>query len=163
MNNQPATTNTKLNRFVVLVCFAVLGALTARRTGGWLIPVSALGCALSAGLSLKLLGWLVLALNAPLRQQHGAAAIREAIFKGFLLIIPFTALALMADLGLKWSAVQAFTSAGITTAGATVATELSRLGGRKLFSMALPSVVAFGFSALWLILSAVLQAVWRHL
>ena len=162
MATQPSLGKSRLNQNVALVCFAVLGALTARRTAGSLPLVSAFGCAFTAWFCLKLLGWLVSALNAPIRQQHGSPAIKEAIFKGFLLMVPFTVLALMADLWLKWSAVQAFTSAGIMTASAAVGADLVKLGGRKLFSMVLPSLFAFGFSAVWMILSAWLQAVWRH-
>ena len=162
MTNQPTTGKPKQTQNVALVCFAILGALTARKTGGAFPWVAAFGCAFTAWFCLKLLGWLVSALNAPVRQQHGATAIKEAIGKGFLLMIPFTALALMADLWLKWSTAQAFTSAGIMTASAAFAAELVKLGGKKLLSMVLPSLFACGFSAMWMFLSAWLQAVWRH-
>ncbi len=106
---------------------------------------------------------LIWAGNPGIRRQHGYGAIRTAIARGFLLLVPFTVLGAAADLGLGWNAVQAFTSAGLMTAAASAGMEIGRLGGGRLRSALLPAGLAFLLSALWMVGSSMAQLLWRPL
>ena len=151
------------SRAVALFCFGLLGALANRR-GNPAVEAALFygGSALViTWIFLMTLGGLVYATNAPIRRTCGWAGIQRVLGRGFLLIVPFTALALIAEFGLGWHATQAFASAGIMSAGAAVGADLIRLGGRKLPSFALPMLAALAFSAVWLGLSSTLREAMR--
>jgi hypothetical protein len=152
-----------VSRAVALCCFGVLGALANRR--GNLGVEAAVFCGGSTlvitWIFMKALGGLVYATNAPIRQSCGWTGIKLVLGRGFVLIVPFTVLALIADFGLGWHATQAFATAGIMSAGAAVGADLIRLGGSKLPSFALPMLGALAFSAIWLGLGSTLQAAMR--
>jgi hypothetical protein len=163
MTEEANQEGTVYSRAVALCCFGLLGALANRRGNPGV--EAALFCGGSAlvftWIFLKTLGGLVYATNAPIRHTCGWAGIKLALGRGFVLIVPFTVLALIAEFGLGWHATQAFASAGIMSAGAAVGADLIRLGGRKLPSFALPMLAALAFSAVWLGLSSTLREAMR--
>lgn len=170
----------KRSSFITLaiVCFGVLGGLTGRRVeigslsiptfgvgGSEVIPIAAfaLGGVIYAWIGLAVLGRLLYVFNRKVRKQHGYSAIKNAMGNGFLLLLPFTVLALVAELYLGWNAVQAFTAAGIMTGGATAGMELAKAGSGKLAGMILPSLGAFVLSGAWMLLTTLAQQAWKGL
>ncbi|NPV58273.1 MAG: hypothetical protein HPY75_01265 [Actinobacteria bacterium] len=63
---------------------------------------------------------LLLAASPALRQGAGFGGAWDAVARGFLLLVPFALLALLADLAFGWSAATAFMQAAIMTSGAAV-------------------------------------------
>lgn len=146
-----------------IACFVVLGGLTGRHAGtGVVLPLLfAVGCAFHGAIGLALLGLLLGGLNPKVRREQGLAGIFVAMGRGFLMMVPFTVLAAMAEIYLGWSAVQAFTSSGMMMAGAAVGVEMAKLGGGRITSMVVPVGGAFVLSAAWLFASAMAQGIGR--
>ena len=140
---------------VVVFCFAVLSWLNGRYVGagaGQVALYTLLGLALAL-VCLTGLAGLILASDAPLRRDAGWPGAFGAVARGFLILLPFTLLALLAELAFKWGAAQAFTQAGIMTSGAAVGAEVMRRSGQKLKYMIAPMAGAFAFSILWIAFS----------
>ena len=134
--------------YVVLavLCFGVLGALTGRRVGPepQLLAGFALGGIVFAWLGLAILGRVLYVFNSQVRKRYGYAAVSNAMGNGFLMLLPFTVLAAVAELYLGWNAVQAFSAAGIMTGAASAGMELGKLGGGRLADAMLAAVGASG-------------------
>ena len=138
--------------FVALLCFAVLASLAAIRTE----DSTAITIGLVAGpflgfVLLKILGWLISLFNPQLSQKFGKKTIYWIVNRSFLLLLPFTVLALIATLVLGWEAATAFASAGIMTSSTAIGAELSRLGGGKIRSILLPAAGAIAITAIWML------------
>lgn len=148
---------------IALVCFVVLGGLTGRRVGPEILTIGlwGLGGAIAAAFGIVLMRGVVAVFGRPAARQYGGGGLSYAVARGFLMLIPFTALAALAELYLGWSAVQAFASAGIMAAGAGVGVELAKLGGGRIVSMVAPMATAFLLSAAWMLLSAMAQEIGR--
>ncbi len=133
-------------RIVPLLCFALLGGLTARR-GDTATAITATALSLLTGwLALVVLGWLLAASS----KGMGLREARRAVTRGFLLLIPFTLLALVADLGLGWDSAGAFACAGIMTSSTAVGAEMAGGGGRGPASVVLTLLFGTALSALWI-------------
>ncbi len=111
-----------------------------------------------AVLALAGIGAAIYAFNARLRSASGYSAIMGTVARGFLMMLPFMVLALLAELFLGWNAAQVFTQAGIITCGSAVGAEVVRMSGGKIVHIVAPVAGAFIFSFLWMLLSAALQA-----
>jgi hypothetical protein len=141
---------------IVLACFAVLSWLNGRYVGSGAGEVAAytvigllIACACLAGLA-------ALALVAdPSLRSSGYAGGLDAVARGFLIAIPFTLLALLADLAFGWNAATAFIQAAIMTSGAAVGVELSRRAEPKMRYMIVCMAGAFAFSIIWIAYSAI--------
>lgn len=149
------------NLLLVLASLAVLGWLTMRR-----LPFTPAGLAgllfgflLLCACGLALLSGMLSVLNPALVRMHGGQAGLVAVVSGMLLIVPFTVLALIADLGLGWSAAQTFATAGVMTGSAAVGMEMSKLGLGRLANSVVPSLAGGLFVVVWMLLNALLQAV----
>ena len=145
-----------------LLCFAVLGFLAGRSAhqsgwplaiwvgAGWLFGLVALGV---LSIPLRLLYYdLVMA--------RGSRAIPSGISQGFLSLIPFTVLAVMADVFLGWNATAAFTSAGLMFCGGATVTAFSKLNPqakKSLVASVVPSLAAAGLAFAWMIGVALLH------
>jgi hypothetical protein len=142
------------------LCFALFGLLTATH-----LPLKAgqmAGYALYGGvfaLVSLLLFSLVLAVVNPGAGMKRAFA---AACSGFLMVIPFTVLAILAELVLRWNAVQAFASVGLMTAGGTAGMELAKSVGKQLLNAIIPAISAFFLTAAW-ILATPLAIKWATL
>lgn len=161
MENQAPEQPGPYDAMLGLAAFAVLGALAGRALGQELTDVVA-GCV--AALAVLTIGaWLLRGLlatvNRDVRVRHGGAAIGAAVWRGFLMIVPFAVLAAVADLVLDWHAVQAFTAAAIMTSCAAAGVELTRLGGTALVNGLLSTLVGMAISGGWMMLVALLRNV----
>ena len=138
-------------RIVSLLCFALLGGLTARRGDGASAAAAALVSFLTGWPALALMGWLLAASSKAIDRKEA----RGAVSRGFLLLVPFTILALVAGLGLGWDSAAAFASAGIMTASTAVGVELQGAGGRRGSSVLLPMLLGTALSAGWIACTSV--------
>jgi len=80
----------------------------------------------------------------------------QAVSIGMLFMIPFTVLAVLAQLLLDWNAVMPFASAAITTASATAGTEVMKKGAQGIKNVLMPSLLALVFSTAWMMLAGML-------
>jgi hypothetical protein len=137
---------------VPALAFAAFGGLV-----GWRIGAGALAAGLGAivGVLFALVAAYLLVLALRLAQPRlGGDAARQAVATGFLLLLPFAVLSMAAELYLGWSASQAFSSAGLMTAGGAVGVEVARRGGGRWRSMLVPSLLCFALASLWTIAGA---------
>jgi hypothetical protein len=151
------------NLLLVLVCINALGWLTARHLS---LPAPWAGGAGFGLASLALLGMLLLmgilhVLNPDLARRYGPLAALVPVASGMLLVVPFTVLALIAELVLHWSAAQAFATAGVMTGAAAIGMETSRLGSARMANSLVPSLAGGLFVAAWMLTNALLPAVIR--
>jgi hypothetical protein len=146
-------------QIIVLVCFALLGALTGRDQGqtALLVLVYAIVAAALGWLAVRALAWLAGMLSARGGQPRDNAS--AAVRRGFLMLVPFTALALLADLVLGWGATQAFMAAGLMTSAAVAGGELETGAGEKGVPRIVLTGVASLLSVMWIVLSNVLAGV----
>ena len=146
-----------------LLCLATLAGLAAYRANPSLKPVAAatIGGLATAWLCLWLFGRLLYIFNGSVRQKYGWKGVRQAVGRNFLLLIPYTVLALLADRVLGWNATLTFASAGIMTCGSAVGAELMGMGGGKVANMLLPVCGGMGFTMLWMVIGSLLRAVLR--
>jgi len=146
---------------VVTLCFAVLAWLNGRYVGtgaGQIALYTVLGLALALVCLTGLTG-LILASAAPLRRDAGWPGALDAVARGFLILLPFTVLAVLGELLFTWGAAPAFVQAGIMTSGAAVGAEVMRRSGKKLKYMIAPMLGAFTLSILWIVFSSVFRKV----
>lgn len=146
---------------LVLGCIDALAWLTLRRLPAPWPDLAALGLAVLALLGLAVLAGLLHMLNPEVAQTHGGVASLTAVASGMLMLIPFTVLALIAELALGWSAAQAFATAGIMTGAAGIGVEMGRLGPPKVANALLPTAWGGLFVAIWVVASLVLRGVGR--
>ena len=152
-----AQTERIVNGGIVLACFCVLSWLNGRYVGAGAGQVAAytilglaIACACLAGLAA-----LTLVADPSLRSGPGYAGGLEVVARGYLIVIPFTLLALLADLAFGWNAATAFMQAAIMTSGAAVGVEIMRRSGQKITYMLIPMAGAFAFSIIWIAFSAI--------
>ncbi len=150
-----------VNLVLALASIAALGWLTARH-----MPVSPIwSYAVVFLLTVMGLVWLaVLAgivhvMNPEIARTYGGGAALVPVATGMLMLVPFTVLALVAELALGWSAAQAFAAAGIMTGAGAVGMEIGRLGPRKLLNSLVPAAGGVLLIVLWTLLSALAQGV----
>ncbi len=150
-------------RAVAGLCLAALGGVTGRHVGtGWL-PIAAFAGAgaVVALLFLTLLGGLLFIANGAVRKKLGGGVLGSAAAKSSLLLVPFTLLALLAELYLGWNAVQPFLTAALMTAAGYAGSEAIRLGGGRLTNALATALAGFVLAGLWLALIALGGAAWR--
>ncbi len=178
MNDQVEVKSRSAYLWLAIVCFGVMGGLIGRRADPATITVAALqqfppealriaifslGGILYAWVGLSLLGRALFIFNRRVRKSHGYGAFKSAIGIGFLMLLPFTVLSLLAELFLGWSAVQAFAAAGIMTGAALAGMELGRLGGGGLAGALIPSLGGLVLSVVWMLVTSLAQGGWRVL
>ncbi len=93
--------------------------------------------------------------NAELAQANSSFA-KEAVADGLLFMVPFVALALLAQFALGWNAIMPFASAGVMTACATAGAEALKKGAQGTKNVMIPSIVAFVISTSWMMLVGIL-------
>ena len=140
------------------LAFAAFGALVGWRIDG---SVVAAGLGVIAGALFASLGTYLLVLALGLANPNlGRDVMREATATGLLLLLPFAALALAAELLLGWNASQVFSSAGLMTACGAVGVEISRRGGAGLRGVLVPTIIALLLSTAWVSLSVLAGGIW---
>jgi hypothetical protein len=143
---------TSARAFVVpAVAFVAFGGLVGWRIGNGWVPV-VLGFLVGALFGL-LAGAVMIGVLGVANPRVARDTLREAAGTGFLLVLPFAALAAAAELLLGWNASQTFSSAGLMTSAATIGMEVGRRGGRGLRAALFPTITAFVLASLWAIVS----------
>jgi hypothetical protein len=142
------------------ICLAVLGGLTAMHVSEapHILAAGAFAGVLVGAVGVMLLRWMLSTANPALDAKPGTGAIRAAIDKGFLMLLPFTALAAVAELLLGWNAVQAFSCAALLTAATAATSEVVALGGGRLRNAVIATVIGTALSTAWIIGSMFLGA-----
>jgi hypothetical protein len=159
-----ATGDAVFNRFLYpamfLLSFGVLSLLSGRSidpTAGFVVIFTLLGMVV-AGLLLCGLSALVYATNSRLHGVNGYRAIVELYARSFVMLLPFTILALTGEVLLDWSIALVFTQAGIMTAGTLAGMEIVKLNNSRASRFIVPILGAFSFSIAWLLFCAAAQA-----
>jgi hypothetical protein len=150
-----------LTSLVVVACLAVLAWLNGRLVGsgaGQVALYTVLGLVLAL-LGLAALAGLNLAADRSVLGPWGYGAVWGLVARGFLVILPFTLLALLTELVYGWQAAPAFIQASIMTSGAATGAELMRRAGRKTRYVIVSMMVAFVLCAAWTVFSYVFQKV----
>lgn len=143
----------------VYLCFIVFGILIPLGKEEFSVATFLLSLVLSIVIGLLAVNLLIMLLNngnAELNQQSGGQFAREAVGTGMLFMIPFTVLAVLAQLLLGWNAVMPFASAAIMTAAATAGTEVMKKGAQGIKNVMIPSVLAFFLTTGWMLLVGIL-------
>jgi hypothetical protein len=134
------------------VCFAMFGWLTATHLHLRMEHnvVYALFGALFAIAGFCVLSLVLFTVNFKI----GIKGVLAAVAKGFLLMIPFAVLAVLAETVLRWNAVQAFASVGLMSAGGAAGMELAKINGKQMVNGIVASASAFVLTAAWVLLAA---------
>jgi hypothetical protein len=178
MNREPA--QRVLASLAVLACFAVLAWLNGRHMGATDAQVAiytGIGVLLAL-VGLAILTVVNLAVAAPASASGSASpgsaasesrppgaapwgysAVWGAVVYGSLVLLPFSVLALLAELAYGWQAAAAFIQAGVMTSGAAAGAELMRGTGGKTRHLVASVIVALALSAVWIAFSYVFQRV----
>ena len=69
------------------------------------------------------------------------------------MLLPFAALALLAELGFGWESVQAFATAGLLTAASLAGSTLAAKGGSAIYNAVVPVAVMLPTAAAWAMLA----------
>jgi hypothetical protein len=143
------------SRLLRVASLATLGALTGRHVNDPMVGLAGAAAAVILGeLAVWVLRGMLSLGNASVRADHGAAALRAAVDDGFRMLLPYAALALIADLGLGWQSAQAFSAAGLLTAGSLAGAALTAKGGASVYNALLPMAVLLPLVAAWAWLAA---------
>lgn len=148
---------------VTAACFAVLALLSGRdvKASAGFVSVYTVCMLAFALLALGGLGGLIYAFNPAARGSCTYRHLLDVLARGFVYLLPFTLLALLAELALGWNAAQVFTQAGIMTCGTIAGAEIVGLSGGRMVHIIAPVAGSFMFSFLWILLSAAAQAAAR--
>ena len=150
-----------LASLLVVVCFAVLAWLNGRVVGdgaGQVAIYTVMGLVLAL-LGVAAITGLNLAADAAALGSWGYGAVWGAVVRGFLVVLPFTVMALLAQLAYDWPAAQAFIQASIMTGGAAAGADLMRQAGRKTRYLVVSTIVAFIFAGVWVVFTYAFQKV----
>ncbi len=147
---EPAIISLIAMQVLIIGTCGLLGALSASiyASVGDVVAQAALGLVFGAGGAVGMAGALILLFPRATR-RHGWRRTAAGVMRGFLLLIPYAVLAILARSLLGWDATAAFTAAGLMTACAAIGAEIGRLGGRKLTAMLLPMLAGSALSAIW--------------
>lgn len=140
----------------VFLCFIVFGVLIAFNKPEFRIVSLLVSVLISLVFAFLMVGVLVLVFNSGNRQETGNGFAREAVSQGMLFMVPFTVLAVLAQVILGWDAVMAFVSAAVMTAAASAGTEAMKRGAKGIKNVLLPSAVAFLVSTCWMMIIGLL-------
>jgi hypothetical protein len=141
---------------MALLCFALFSWLIFKDVYTnirFLVVLVVLGTFCSF-LYMHLLGSVLSLCNPNLRSHYGFRGVKQQINTAYIGVIPFTVLAVISQLLLKWQSGQVFLSAGIMAAGTLAVVELSKAGGGKIKNGLLCGSLSFAFSLLWIVLTA---------
>jgi hypothetical protein len=143
------------SRLTRVASLAALGALTGLHLGSSEALFAAAGAAVILGeVAILLLRALLHVGNGSVRAEHGAQVVRAAVDEGFLMLLPFAVLALLAELGLGWESVQAFAAAGLLTSGGLAGSAMTAKGGSALYNVIMPMSVMAAAVTGWALLAA---------
>lgn len=138
----------------IYICFFIFGVLIAFTKESFSMATLVLSVVLSLAIGFLMISLLILAFNRGNSDLTGVSGqfAREAVGDGMLFMIPFTALALIAQVILGWDAVMPFASAGVMTAATSTGSEIMKKGAQGIKNVMIPSGLAFLVSTSWMIL-----------
>ncbi len=142
----------------IYLCFIIFGILIPYTKTEIILTTLLLSISIALVIGFLVVNLLIMLLrsgNQALHEENNQFA-REAVGTGMLFMIPFTVLAVLAQLILGWNAVMPFASAAIMTAAATAGTEVMKKGARGVKNIMVPSLIAFIFSTGWMMLVGIL-------
>jgi len=89
-------------------------------------------------------------LNGNVKKEQGKTAIRGAVDRGMLFLIPFVVMLAIATFLLKWSMTAAFISAGVMAVGTAASIEMGKIKGKQeIRNTIAASGVSYLFTFLW--------------
>lgn len=140
------------------LCFVVFGGIAPFTRADVKLTTALLSVVVALVVGVLTVNLLVMLLNAANRSLNESSQgfAREAVATGMLFMIPFTALAVLARLGLGWDAVMPFATAAMMTAAATAGTEVMRMGAQGIKNVMIPSILVFVLSTGWMMLVGIL-------
>ncbi len=148
--------------YVVLrtLAWAVIGGLFASMITSDFSTIlgSCLAGAIAGILLLVPLRVMLYLANPNVRKEHGYAGIRRAVGAGYLVMVPFAVLALVAQLFFGWDALTSFAMAGMMAGSGAAGMEVSKLSGKPLRNVIIGVIHGFGLSMVWTVLMLVVQA-----
>ncbi|UWG95886.1 hypothetical protein LPY66_13290 [Dehalobacter sp. DCM] len=142
----------------VYVCFIIFGIIIPYSKPEVRLTAVFLSIIIAGGIGLLTVNLLVMLFNRGNQMLHAEnnQFAREAVSTGMLFMIPFTVLAVLAQLLLDWNAAMPFASAAMMTATATAGTEVMKKGAHGMKNILMPSLLAFVFSTTWMMLVGIL-------
>ena len=102
---------------------------------------------------------LVLAFNGALRARLGFGGAYGLLLRGFMMAVPFAALALASRYALGWQSGQAFAGAGIAAAGGAFGIALVKEGCGRLTGLLLPGLWSSLVVTAWMLTAGALAGV----
>jgi hypothetical protein len=156
---EPTTVSLIAMLVLIVGTCGLLGALSASLYAPFadVLAQAALGLVFGAAGPVGLASALIILFPRATR-RHGWRTTAAGVMRGFLLLIPYAVLAVLARSLLRWEATAAFTAAGLMTACAAIGAEIGRLGGRRLTAMLLPMLAGSALSAIWVGATSALAA-----
>jgi len=147
-----------LKLWPVYLCFIIFGGLIPFSKAEFTLACLLISMASAVVIGLLEVNLLVLFLNRGNQAMYAENKrfAYEAVSTGMLFMIPFTVLAVLAQLLLDWNAVMPFASAAIMTATASAGTEAIKKGAKGMKNVLVPSLLAFVFSTVWMMLISIL-------
>lgn len=142
----------------VYLCFMIFGILIPFSKPDIKITSLILSIIIATIIGFLIVNLLIMFLNRgnkALYAENNQFA-RQVVSTGMLFMIPFTVLAIIAQLLLGWNAIMPFASAAIMTASATAGTEVMKKGAKGIKNILIPSFFAFVFSTGWMMLVGIL-------
>jgi hypothetical protein len=135
---------------LIPLSFTVFGLLLgAQAHGGMATLVGAVGGLLFGLLVVLVAGGVLSLSHAELRARP--ALIARALSEGAALLLPFAILALVAELGLHWSAVQVFASSGLMASMSASGAAATKHGGKGgMLGTVLPMAAGGVLMVLWM-------------
>ena len=127
---------------LALMQFGAFGYLAAESADAWLLIV--------AGMVLGVLGVLVLQ-GVVQRMGLEAAQVQSALTDALWLMLPFTVLALVAELGFGWAAAQGFFAAGLSAVAAGVGMGVTAIAKPTRTQVLMPMIWALLGSLGWML------------
>jgi len=136
-------------------CLAVLGGLSAPTDdAGQVVGLAVPGLALGA-LAVPLLSRAATFLSPAAAADSPVVA--QAVGRGFMLLLPFTALAVLAEGLLDWNAAGAFAAAGIMVGASSAGAETAAVTGAGWRGTLPCTAAGFGLVGAWVLVTALLQ------
>jgi hypothetical protein len=156
--NEIKQSHTGLKWFIGVTCFAIFGVVATFQQGQGLTVFSALTTiyGMVMGLifgffSMTILGIFLGWINPILKKTQKKGFAMRAVYGGMLFMVPFAVMALIAIFFLHWKSVGLFVSAAISSVAVATGAEISKLYEKpKLLNNIVPSMLATGFSMLWM-------------
>lgn len=151
-SDAPQKSGLNFDQIIVILCLVALGYLC----GGYKMAIAGPVLAL---LGIGFLNLLLGTFNSKTKAIIGADGIAGIITHCFVILLPFTILALVSTYWLKWNAAQVFASSGLMVCGASIGAEMVKNGGGRFLGAFLPTLWCMFLSTTWMLLPTLIARV----